>query len=135
MSASESCSLVFDRTVCTTVQATKRASHSLMAQDHNIPYITFFINLAPPPISLNEASCGWDMTSGQVQPFANYLATVVSHWKTDGINVAYISPMNEPINNRRSCGQEGMGVSLFLRGSVFAAVKAALRNASKAMSE
>lgn len=101
-----------------------------MAQDYNVPYITFFVNSAPPPISLNKASCGWDMTSGQVQPFANYLATVVSHWKNEGINVTYISPMNEPINNRKSCGQEGMGVSVFLRGSVFAAVKAALRNAS-----
>jgi len=38
--------------------------------------------------------------------------------------------MNEPINNRKTCGWGGMGVPLSLRGSVFAAVRAALRSAS-----
>ena len=101
-----------------------------MAQSYNVPSITFFVNSAPPPIALNEASCGWDMTSGQMDAFASYLATVVSHWKAAGINITYISPMNEPDNNRASCTQEGMGVSLGLRAPVFAAVNAALNNAS-----
>ncbi|KIJ94712.1 glycoside hydrolase family 30 protein [Laccaria amethystina LaAM-08-1] len=101
-----------------------------MAQDHNVPYITFFVSSAPPSISLNKTSCGWDMTSRQVQPFANYLTTIVSHWKNEGINVTYISSMNEPINNRECCGQEVMGVPVFLRGPVFVALNAALRNAS-----
>jgi hypothetical protein len=101
-----------------------------MAQDHNVPYITFFVSSAPPSIFLNKTSCGWDMTSRQVQPFANYLTTIVSHWKNEGINVTYISSMNEPINNRECCGQEVMGVSVFLRGPVFVALNAALRNAS-----
>ena len=101
-----------------------------MAQSYHVPSITFFANSAPPPIALNGASCGWDMTSCQVDAFATYLATVVSHWKSAGINVSYISPMNEPINNRAGCTQEGMGVAINLRAKVFAAVFSALRNVS-----
>jgi len=101
-----------------------------IAQSYNVPSITFFVNSAPPPVSLNGASCGWDMTSGQVGAFATYLATVVSYWKNAGIHVSHISPMNEPDNNRAGCTQEGMGVAMGLRAPVFAAVQAALRNAS-----
>lgn len=97
-----------------------------MAQQYAVPYITFFINAAPSHIATNGAACGWNMTSNKVMEFADYVSTVLSHWVAEGVDVKYISPMNEPDNNRADCGQEGMAVSPSLRSSVFKAIKSVL---------
>ncbi|KAK5108207.1 hypothetical protein LTR62_008663 [Meristemomyces frigidus] len=103
-----------------------------MAQQYAVPYITFFINAAPSAIAVNGAACGWSLTADRIQPFANYIVTVLSYWLSHGItDLKYISPMNEPDNNRSDCGQEGMAVVPSLRAPMFQALRKAL-NASSA---
>lgn len=97
-----------------------------MAQQYAVPYITFFINAAPSHIAGNGASCGWNMTADKVDPFAQYISTVLSHWTDNGIDIKYVSPMNEPDNSRWDCGQEGMGVSPSLRQSVIKSIRSHL---------
>ncbi|WP_394698904.1 glycoside hydrolase [uncultured Bacteroides sp.] len=41
--------------------------------------------------------------------FANYMATALSHFKDQGINFSFISPVNEPQYNWASPSQEGSG--------------------------
>ncbi|KAL9086673.1 MAG: hypothetical protein Q9165_006992 [Trypethelium subeluteriae] len=101
-----------------------------MAQAAGVPLITFFINAAPSNISDNGAACGWNLTAAKTPAFANYIDTVLSHWTSQGINISYISPMNEPDNNRADCGQEGMAVSPDLRAQAFQAIKSALSNST-----
>ncbi|KAK5130174.1 hypothetical protein LTR08_002428 [Meristemomyces frigidus] len=103
-----------------------------MAQQYAVPYITYFINAAPSHIATNGAACGWNMTAPAVPAFATYIATVLSYWKTHGVDIKYISPMNEPDNNRADCGQEGMLVAPSLRSSVFAAIRSALNGSPAA---
>lgn len=101
-----------------------------MAKQYAVPYITFFINAAPSHIAGNGAACGWNMTSNKVSEFAQYISTVLSHWTTQGVDIKYISPMNEPDNNRADCGQEGMAVAPELRSSVFRAIKKSLSSSA-----
>ena len=95
------------------------------AQDHNVPYITFFLNAAPSYIADNHQACGWDLTSAKIPAFADYIQKILSYWTTNGIKIKYISPMNEPDNLRADCGQEGMTVNKNIRTSVFQAIKEA----------
>ena len=105
-----------------------------MAQKYAIPYIAFFINAAPSHIATNGAACGWNMTANRVDAFAQYISTVLSHWTNDGIDIKYISPMNEPDNSRWDCGQEGMGVAPNLRGPVIKSLRSHLdSSAAKAV--
>lgn len=103
-----------------------------MAKKYAVPYITFFINAAPSHIAGNGAACGWNMTSNKIDAFAAYITTVLSHWTQQGVNITYISPMNEPDNSRWDCGQEGMGVAPSLRAPVIQAVRTLLDNNSAA---
>ncbi|KAI9709310.1 MAG: hypothetical protein M1820_003430 [Bogoriella megaspora] len=102
------------------------------AEAAGVPYITFFINAAPSHIADNSAACGWDLTAAKTLDFADYISTVLSYWIDHGVDIKYISPMNEPINNRNDCDQEGMGVFPWLREQAFSAIKAALSNSSSA---
>lgn len=97
-----------------------------MAQQYAVPYITFFINAAPSHIAGNGASCGWNMTSNKVDAFGKYISTVLSHWTDQGMDVKYISPMNEPDNSRWDCGQERMGVAPRLREPVIKSIRSHL---------
>ena len=97
-----------------------------MAQKYAVPYITFFINAAPSHIATNGAACGWNMTANKVAPFAKYISTVLSHWTSNGIDIKYVSSMNEPDNNRADCSQEGMAVAPSLRVDVVKNVRSAL---------
>ena len=103
-----------------------------MAKKYAVPYITFFINAAPSHIAGNGAACGWNMTSNKVDAFAEYISTVLSHWTDRGIDIKYISPMNEPDNSRWDCSQEGMGVSPLLRGPVIKSLRSHLDNSAAA---
>lgn len=95
-----------------------------------VPYITFFINAAPSHIATNGAACGWNMTANKVPEFAKYISTVLSHWTKEGIDIKYISPMNEPDNSRSDCGQEGMAVAPSLRADVIKHVRSSLDNSA-----
>lgn len=97
------------------------------AQKYNVPYITFFVNAAPSHIADNGAACGWNLTVAKSKPFALYVKTVLAYWKAHGINnLRYVSPMNEPDNNRANCGQEGMAVPPAIRPVVFKDIREAL---------
>jgi len=96
------------------------------AQEYEVPYITFFINAAPAAIASNHAACGYDLQASVIPAFASYITTVLSYWSDHGINISFISPMNEPDNNRASCTQEGMAVAPALRPSVFSAIRSSL---------
>ncbi|KAF2725384.1 glycoside hydrolase family 30 protein [Polychaeton citri CBS 116435] len=98
------------------------------AQQYNVSDTAFFINAAPSHIASNGAACGWNMTSDKVEEFVDYIQTVLSHWLDQGITIKYVSPMNEPDNNRAGCGaggQEGMAVDPALRTDVFKAINTA----------
>ena len=101
-----------------------------MAQKYAVPYITFFVNAAPSHVATNGAACGWNMTASRVPAFADYIRTVLSYWTSHDIDIMYISPMNEPDNNRADCGQEGMLVAPSLRPDVFKTVRSALDNST-----
>jgi len=58
--------------------------------------------------------------------YGTYLATVVSHFASDGVDIDQISPMNEPDNDVSGCGQEGMEVPSDERAGVIDAVGSAL---------
>ena len=53
------------------------------------------------------------MIAGTGNAFGTYLADVVEHFRNQGINIRYISPINEPDNDFGPvpCGQEGMKVA------------------------
>ncbi|KAK4554741.1 hypothetical protein LTR86_008243 [Recurvomyces mirabilis] len=102
-----------------------------MAQQYAVPYITFFINAAPSAIAGNGAACGWSFTADKINSFADYITTVLSYWLSHGItDLKYISPMNEPDNNRSDCGQEGMAVVPSLRAPLFKALRLAMNDSS-----
>ncbi len=103
-----------------------------VAQSYSVPYITFFVNAAPSHIAGNGQACGWDMTKAKISAFADYIQKVLSYWISNGIQIKYISPMNEPDNLRKTCEQEGMTVNEHLRPSVFGAIKSAQKNTASA---
>ncbi|KAH9812960.1 glycoside hydrolase family 30 protein [Teratosphaeria destructans] len=101
-----------------------------MAQQYAVPYITYFLNAAPSHIAGNGAACGWDLTSDEIPAFAEYIQIVLSYWLDHGVDIKYISPVNEPDNNRSDCGQEGMSVTPSLRAPLAQAIRAALDNST-----
>lgn len=95
-----------------------------MAQSYNVSFITFFINAAPSHIA--GAACDSNLTTTMIPAFADYITTVLSYWTSNGIDISYISPVNEPDNNRSDCGQEGMSVDPSIRPDLFSTLKDAL---------
>ncbi|KIK60772.1 glycoside hydrolase family 30 protein [Collybiopsis luxurians FD-317 M1] len=90
------------------------------ASNFGVPGITMFINSAPAPLTSNKASCAGQFVNGSGPAFAQYMVDVASHWRSVGINISYISPMNEPDNSFGPipCGQEGMLVQPNQRAEV-----------------
>ncbi|KIK60846.1 glycoside hydrolase family 30 protein [Collybiopsis luxurians FD-317 M1] len=82
------------------------------ASDFGVPILTMFINSAPAPLTSNGASCAGSFVSGSGPAFATYMVDIAEHWREAGINISFISPMNEPDNGFGPipCGQEGMVV-------------------------
>lgn len=100
------------------------------AQSANVSSITFFVNAAPSALTAELAPCGTTLTSSAIVPFVSYIATVVSHWASQGIRIDYISPMNEPDNSFFKCTQEGMAIPTSTRAQVFQALRAALASSA-----
>jgi O-glycosyl hydrolase len=74
--------------------------------------ITAFANSAPAPLTSGRASCNSGFATGSGNAYGTFLADVLQHFVQQGINIKYISPMNEPDSSfgPSPCGQEGMQV-------------------------
>lgn len=66
------------------------------AAQHKVPLITAFVNSAPTAMTSNKRSCGGSLVNAQIPAYAKYIADVVAHWKSEGIEFTHVSPMNEP---------------------------------------
>lgn len=90
-----------------------------MAKQYRVKYLIGFVNSAPAQFTSNHLSCGGDLPPAMVKPYAVYLAELVGGIRSHfGVKLNYISPMNEPANSFPSCKQEGMAVSINLRGQL-----------------
>lgn len=91
----------------------------LYAGKYHVPEIVAHVNSAPPQFTTNGQSCGGQLSSSQIDAYAQYLATVVQHvhdvWHT---TISYVTPMNEPDYTRSDCTQEGMVIPPNQRAAV-----------------
>jgi len=101
-----------------------------MASQYKVPEIAFFINAASSHIATNGAACGWNFNQQQGPAFVNYILTVLSYWTKQGVDIKFISPMNEPDVSHDKCDQEGMFVFTSDRPYIFNTLRVALDNAS-----
>lgn len=100
-----------------------------LASDAGVPDLIGFVNSAPAVFTSNGRNCGGSLDSGKNAAYAAYVATVASHFASQGVTFDEISPMNEPNDPFTKCTQEGMSVAPEARAGVISAVGAALRNA------
>ncbi|KAJ6529851.1 glycoside hydrolase [Mycena capillaripes] len=101
------------------------------AAAHGIKSFTAFVNSAPPQLTSNGASCGGTFVDGTGEAFGVYVADIVAHFKAKGVNIDFVSPMNEPDDSFGSppaCAQEGMQVSANQRVEVINGVFDALQS-------
>ncbi|XP_006461323.1 hypothetical protein AGABI2DRAFT_192849 [Agaricus bisporus var. bisporus H97] len=82
------------------------------AAKRGVSSLTAFANSAPPSLTSGGASCNGRFVSGNGDAYGTFLADVISHFHSQGVNISLISPMNEPDSNfgPSPCGQEGMQV-------------------------
>jgi hypothetical protein len=68
--------------------------------------------LSPVSPSIPRMVTPTNFSSGTGTAYGTYLADVISHFRSQGININFVSPMNEPDSNfgPSPCGQEGMQV-------------------------
>jgi len=92
------------------------------AAEHGVEDLLAFVNSAPAVWKSNGKSCGGQLNQDNVDDFANYVADVVGHHRSEGIDLDYVSPMNEPTNTFEECGQEGMAVPVAQRDDIVRAV-------------
>ena len=90
-----------------------------------MPDLVGFVNSAPSQYTTNGENCGGEINTA----YGTYLATIVSHFVAEGVDIDQISPMNEPDNGFGGCGQEGMEVPASERAGVIDAVGSALSTA------
>ena len=94
-----------------------------------VPDLIGFVNSAPSQYTTNGENCGGEINTADEAAYGTYLATVVSHFAGEGVDIDQISPMNEPDDSFSSCGQEGMEVPSDERAGVIDAVGSALASA------
>jgi O-glycosyl hydrolase len=94
-----------------------------------VPDLIGFVNSAPSQYTTNGENCGGEINTADDSAYGTYIATVVSHFASEGVNIDQISPMNEPDNSFSSCGQEGMEVPASERAGVIDGVGSALASA------
>ncbi|HET6794623.1 MAG TPA: glycoside hydrolase [Acidimicrobiales bacterium] len=100
-----------------------------MANSYHVPALIGFVNSAPARWTTNHRSCGGALIPGAEAAFAGYLAGVVAHLQQEGIQLAYVSPMNEPDTSQAPCHQEGMRVPVAQRATLVVDLARALRAA------
>jgi len=96
------------------------------AAAHNVT-VTAFVNSAPAPLTSNRENCGGTFVNGTGTAFGTYVADVIAHWRSAGVPINFISPMNEPDDSFGTCGQEGMEVSANQRAEVINGVFSGLQ--------
>jgi O-glycosyl hydrolase len=94
-----------------------------------VPDLVGFVNSAPSQYTTNGENCGGEINTADDSAYGAYIATIVSHFASEGVNISQISPMNEPDDSFSSCGQEGMEVPANERAGVIDAVGSALSSA------
>ena len=99
------------------------------AASDGVPDLIGFVNSAPSRYTTNGENCGGEINTADDAAYGTYIATIVSHFKSAGVNLAQISPMNEPDDSFSGCGQEGMEVPASERAGVIDGVGAALSSA------
>ncbi|VDB83135.1 unnamed protein product [Peniophora sp. CBMAI 1063] len=102
------------------------------AARQGVPQITLFVNSAPTTFTSNGKNCGGTLITSRIQAYAQYLTDVVNHWKSQGVTITHVSPMNEPDNSFGSgsnCGQEGMIVTVSQRAQVLTTIAQSFSNA------
>jgi O-glycosyl hydrolase len=102
------------------------------ASDRGVPTLIGFANSAPKNWTSNAKSCGGSLISGDESAYASYLADITAHWASSGVQLDYLSPMNEPDSSFSSCGQEGMSVPVGQRAAVIKALGQTLAARSQA---
>lgn len=108
------------------------------AQAAKVPSIAFFANALPTAMTENNKPCDITLISSFIPQHVAYLVKVIAYWAAKGINIEYVSPMNEPDSSfskgSEKCGQEGMSVDKSIRPQVFQQLKAALAESADAKS-
>jgi O-glycosyl hydrolase len=94
-----------------------------------VPDLIGFVNSAPSRYTTNGENCGGEINTADDAAYGTYIATIVSHFTSKGVDVDQISPMNEPDDSFSGCGQEGMEVPASERAGVLDGVGAALSSA------
>ncbi|KAF7341842.1 Glycoside hydrolase family 30 protein [Mycena sanguinolenta] len=98
------------------------------AAAHGISSFTAFAISAPAQLTSNNLSCGGTFVPGTEAAYGTFIADVVSHFRSTGINIDFVSPMHEPDDSFAACTQEGMAVPIEQRADVINAVFAALQD-------
>ncbi len=94
-----------------------------MAKSYGVADLVGFANSAPVEFTSNGLNCGGTLLRNEIPAYANYLTKVVlGIWKTFGIKLNYISPMNEPDGSMSACKQEGMRVPVLERAPLVVAL-------------
>ena len=96
------------------------------AATDGVPDLIGFVNSAPSQYTTNSENCVDEINTADDAAYGTYLATIVSHFAAEGVDIDQISPMNEPDNDFSGCTQEGMEVPSGERAGVIDAVGAAL---------
>ncbi len=86
-----------------------------------------FVNSTPAAWTSNGKTCGGSFVAGNEAAYATYLADIVEHFADEGVQIDYLSPMNEPQVYQSSCIQEGMGVDVSRRDDIVRAIGAELK--------
>jgi len=94
-----------------------------------VPDLIGFVNSAPEQYTSNNQDCGGTLVAADESAYGTFLATVASHFASQGVTFNQISPMNEPDNSFSSCSQEGMAVPASERTGTITAVGSALKSA------
>jgi O-glycosyl hydrolase len=83
-----------------------------------VPVLIGFVNSAPTPWTTNSQNCGGSLKSGSEWAYGGYLTDVAAHFRSQGVTLSYISPMNEPDYTFAGGNQEGMAVPPWQRAVV-----------------
>lgn len=96
------------------------------AATDGVPDLIGFVNSAPGQYTSNKENCDDEINTADDAAYGTYLATIVSHFAAEGVDLDQVSPMNEPDNDFSGCTQEGMQVPAGERAGVIDAVGSAL---------
>ena len=97
------------------------------ASEARVSSLTAFVNSIPSALTASRKPCGNSLDAEHLASLVGYIANVLAHFAENGIDVEYISPMNEPDNDFASCNQEGMSVQSSLRAQVLQGLRSALQ--------